>query len=129
MESRASWRCTATPRDVVVLDLMMPVLVGFGVLATMRADPVLCRTPVVVLTAKILTEAERQLLSRTAVRVLQKGEHRLADVAALVMRAAARTRRRTPISSIGPGPPARASATDALDGAPPLPTDSNAEDA
>jgi signal transduction histidine kinase len=81
-----------SPPDVVVLDLMMPVLDGFGVLATMRADPVLARTPVVVLTAKSLTDAERRFLSRTAVRVLQKGEHRLADVAALVMRAAVRTR-------------------------------------
>ena len=37
---------------------------------------------------KTLTEAERQFLSRTAARVLQKGQHRLADVAALVLRAA-----------------------------------------
>jgi signal transduction histidine kinase len=77
--------------DVVVLDLMMPVLDGFGVLAAMRADAFLSGIPVVVLTAKTLTEAERQFLSRTAVRVLQKGEHRLADIAALVMRAALRT--------------------------------------
>ena len=77
------------PPDAVVLDLMMPVLDGFGVLATMRANPRLARIPVVVLTAKSLTEAERQFLSRTAVRVLQKGEHRLADVATLVLRAAA----------------------------------------
>ncbi|MBV9774701.1 MAG: response regulator, partial [Gemmatimonadetes bacterium] len=75
--------------DVVVLDLMMPVLDGFGVLATMRGDPLLSRIPVVVLSAKTLTQAEREFLSRTAVRVLQKGEHRLADVAALVLRAAA----------------------------------------
>ena len=75
--------------DVVVLDLMMPVLDGFGVLAAMRADPMLAGIPAVVLTAKSLSEAERQFLSRTAVRVLQKGEHRLADVAALVLRAAA----------------------------------------
>jgi len=75
--------------DVVVLDLMMPVLDGFGVLAAMRADPLLAGIPAVVLTAKSLSEAERQFLSRTAVRVLQKGEHRLADVAALVLRAAA----------------------------------------
>ncbi|HEX6590356.1 MAG TPA: response regulator [Longimicrobiales bacterium] len=80
------------PPDAVVLDLMMPVLDGFGVLATMRANPRLARIPVVVLTAKSLTEAERQFLSRTTVRVLQKGEHRLADVAALVLRAAAGTR-------------------------------------
>ena len=76
------------PPDVAVLDLMMPVLDGFGVLATMRADPLLASIPVVVLTAKSLTEAERRFLTRTAVRVLQKGELRLADIASLVRRAA-----------------------------------------
>ena len=81
------------PPDVLVLDLMMPVLDGFGVLATLRADPLLDGIPVVVLTAKSLTEAERQFLSRSTVRVLQKGEHRLADVAALVLRAAMRAGR------------------------------------
>jgi CheY-like chemotaxis protein/anti-sigma regulatory factor (Ser/Thr protein kinase) len=75
--------------DVAVLDLMMPVLDGFGVLAAMRADPLLSAIPVVVLSAKSLTDAERRFLARTASRVLQKGEHRLADVAALVLRAAA----------------------------------------
>ena len=79
------------PPDVAVLDLMMPVLDGFGVLAAMRADPLLAGIPVVVLTAKTLTDAERQFLTRTAVRVLQKGEHRLADIAALVLRAARST--------------------------------------
>ena len=67
---------------------MMPVLDGFGVLATMRADPFLAGIPVVVLTAKSLTEAERRFLSRSAVKVLQKGEHRLSDVATLVLGAA-----------------------------------------
>ncbi|HET9002666.1 MAG TPA: response regulator [Gemmatimonadaceae bacterium] len=84
------------PPDVVVLDLMMPVLDGFGVLATMRADPLLSSIPVVVLTAKTLTDAERQFLTRSAVRVLQKGEHRLADVAALVLRAALSARGTAP---------------------------------
>jgi signal transduction histidine kinase len=79
------------PPDVAVLDLMMPVLDGFGVLAAMRSDPLLASIPVVVLTAKTLTDAERQFLTRTAVRVLQKGEHRLADIAALVLRAARST--------------------------------------
>jgi signal transduction histidine kinase/DNA-binding response OmpR family regulator len=74
--------------DVAVLDLMMPVLDGFGVLAAMRADPLLSGIPVVVLSAKSLNDAERRFLARTASRVLQKGEHRLADVAALVLRAA-----------------------------------------
>ena len=81
--------------DVVVLDLMMPVLDGFGVLATMRADPQLERIPVVVLSAKTLTRAEREFLSRTAIRVLQKGEHRLRDVASLVLKAAASQAKRS----------------------------------
>lgn len=88
------------PPDVVVLDLMMPVLDGFGVLAAMRADPVLARVPVVVLTAKTLTEAERRFLARTAVRVLQKGAHRLADVASLVRRAADRAQRSLPPAEV-----------------------------
>ncbi|HET9683322.1 MAG TPA: response regulator [Gemmatimonadaceae bacterium] len=89
------------PPDVAVLDLMMPVLDGFGVLAAMRADPLLASIPVVVLTAKTLTEAERQFLTRTAVRVLQKGEHRLADIASLVLRAAERAHAATQEPSTG----------------------------
>ena len=87
--------------DVIVLDLMMPVLDGFGVLAAMRADPLLVDVPVVVLTAKNLTAAERQFLSRTAVRVLQKGAHRLADVAGLVLRAATRATRAGRAAAVG----------------------------
>ena len=94
-----------TPPDVVVLDLMMPVLDGFGVLDAMRVDPSLARIPVVVLTAKSLTEAERQFLARTAARVLQKGSHHLADVAALVLRAAAHARRLSASWGSAPQPP------------------------
>jgi signal transduction histidine kinase len=80
------------PPDVLVLDLMMPVVDGFGVLAAMRTDPQLARIPVVVLTAKSLTGPEREFLGRSTARVLHKGEHRLADVATLVLRAAGRAR-------------------------------------
>ena len=90
---RALAKMRRTAPDVVVLDLMMPVLDGFGVLDAMRADPALARIPVVVLTAKTLTEAERQFLARTAVRVFQKGSHHLADVTALVLRAASHAQR------------------------------------
>jgi PAS domain S-box-containing protein len=48
--------------DVAVVDLMMPVLDGFGVIAAMRADARLRGVPVVVLTAKALTAAEREYL-------------------------------------------------------------------
>ncbi|HST61760.1 MAG TPA: ATP-binding protein, partial [Longimicrobium sp.] len=90
------------PPDVVVLDLMMPVMSGFDVLDAMRLDPVLARIPVVVLTAVSPTEAERQLLARTAAGILRKGSHDLGDVAALVLRAAAHARRLS--GSWGPAP-------------------------
>jgi len=37
----------ATPADAVLLDLMMPGIDGFGVLAAIRGDPVLAKTPVI----------------------------------------------------------------------------------
>jgi PAS domain S-box-containing protein len=74
--------------DVAVVDLMMPVLDGFGVLAAMRADARLRGVPVVVLTTKALTPDERAYLARTAERVIEKGEYRLSDVATLILRAA-----------------------------------------
>jgi CheY-like chemotaxis protein len=74
--------------DVAVVDLLMPVLDGFGVLAAMRADPRLRAVPVVVLTTRSLTPAERDYLARTAERVIEKGEYRLSDVATLILRAA-----------------------------------------
>jgi CheY-like chemotaxis protein len=40
--------------DLVILDLQMPRLDGFGVLAELRADPKLCRTPVLALTASAM---------------------------------------------------------------------------
>ena len=45
--------------DLVVLDVMMPKLDGFSVLASIRADPDLARTRVLMLTAKG-REAERE---------------------------------------------------------------------
>jgi class 3 adenylate cyclase len=38
--------------DLVLLDVMMPRLDGVGVVRTMRADPALCATPVILVTAK-----------------------------------------------------------------------------
>ncbi len=59
--------------DVVLLDLMMPEMDGFGVLDAMRADEELREIPVVVVTAKELTPGERARLSGQIRMLLQKG--------------------------------------------------------
>ena len=59
--------------DLVLLDLMMPVMDGFEVLEALKADDDLSSIPVIVITAKELTIAERQRLSGRIDKLLQKG--------------------------------------------------------
>jgi threonine synthase len=59
--------------DLVLLDLMMPEVDGFEVLDTIRADPVLADTRIIVITAKTLTASERRRLSNQIELLLQKG--------------------------------------------------------
>jgi CheY-like chemotaxis protein len=59
--------------DLFILDLMMPELDGFGVLAAMQDDAALRDVPVIVVTAKSLTEEETELLKRVARDTLHKG--------------------------------------------------------
>jgi CheY-like chemotaxis protein len=60
--------------DVIVLDLMMPGLSGFEVLAAPRADPMTALIPVVIATAKDLTTEERAQLQTDAAALMQKGQ-------------------------------------------------------
>jgi len=60
------------PPDAVLLDLLMPELDGFGVLEQLAQDPQYRDIPVIVLTAKTLTSAEEQELSRRVVQVIEK---------------------------------------------------------
>ncbi len=74
----------AQPPDLVVLDLMMPVLDGFSVLERMRSEPSLCEVPVVVVTAKDLSSDDRAML-RGARAVFERevyGPRELADAVA-----------------------------------------------
>jgi signal transduction histidine kinase/CheY-like chemotaxis protein len=65
-------RMHARPPAVVVLDLMMPNLSGFDVLATMAGDPTLRGVPVVVLTAKDLDPEEALRLRGEVADVVEK---------------------------------------------------------
>lgn len=59
--------------DLVITDLMMPDVDGFEVIKQMKADATLQSIPIVVVTAKELTVRERDMLSRQANMILQKG--------------------------------------------------------
>ncbi len=59
--------------DLVVLDLMMPGLDGFQFLNKLKDDPSLASIPVVVVSAKTLTPAERQQLNLQTEAFMQKG--------------------------------------------------------
>jgi CheY-like chemotaxis protein len=56
----------------MVLDLMMPRVDGFDVLRAIRADPHTRDLPIIVVTAKDLTEQDRERLGDAAQRVLTK---------------------------------------------------------
>ena len=58
--------------NLVLLDLMMPVMDGFEFLETLRHDLSERALPVIVLTAKELSAAERDLLNGKVEEVLQK---------------------------------------------------------
>jgi CheY-like chemotaxis protein len=59
--------------DIIVLDLMMPDMSGFEVLHELKQDSKTRNIPVIILTAKILTEGERSLLKEKVEVVAEKG--------------------------------------------------------
>ena len=83
--------------DLILLDLMMPELDGFGFLEAMRQNDATAGIPVVVLTAKDLTDADRERLSGGVARVVQKGtagpETLVAQLHAAIATHRAQTRR------------------------------------
>jgi CheY-like chemotaxis protein len=58
--------------DIIVLDLMMPEVDGFDVLAQLKSNPATASIPVLVHTAKEITEEDRRRLLPSARRILQK---------------------------------------------------------
>jgi CheY-like chemotaxis protein len=69
-----------------VLDLNMPRLDGFQVLAAMRQDESLSEVPVLVLTAKNLTADEREWLSSHVTGLLHKSSGTAVDLSRALVR-------------------------------------------
>lgn len=59
--------------DLVLLDLMMPNIDGFDVVDALKADKQLSHIPIIIVTAKELTLAEKNRLSGRVEALLQKG--------------------------------------------------------
>jgi GAF domain-containing protein/CheY-like chemotaxis protein/HAMP domain-containing protein len=58
--------------DIILLDLMMPKLDGFGVIERLGADPELRNIPIIVISAKELTRDESRMLRERAAFVMKK---------------------------------------------------------
>ncbi|MEJ2511029.1 MAG: GAF domain-containing protein [Anaerolineales bacterium] len=58
--------------DAILLDLMMPRLDGFGFIEQIKQDPTMGGIPIIVLTAKLLEEREKNVLKRSVGQVIQK---------------------------------------------------------
>lgn len=60
--------------DLIILDLMMPVMDGFAVLDSLKSNPQTVDIPIIVSTAKELTKEEKSRLKGQIQVVLQKGD-------------------------------------------------------
>src|SRR3974377_740301 len=72
--ARAAKPPPAPRPDVIILDLMMPKMDGFEFLDNVRARPDWQDIPVVVVTAKDLTEEDRDRLNGGVGRIIQKSD-------------------------------------------------------
>jgi signal transduction histidine kinase/CheY-like chemotaxis protein len=62
----------AAPQDIILLDLLMPEMDGFEVIQRVKANPRWRDIPIIVVTAKDLTDSEWGFLHRSVDRVIQK---------------------------------------------------------
>jgi PAS domain S-box-containing protein len=61
------------PADLIIVDLGMPVMDGFGFIGGVRANPEYEELPIVVITGRELTETEQRFLDSEASLILHKG--------------------------------------------------------
>ena len=83
---------------MILLDLIMPEMDGFEVLDALAAHAEWREIPVIVITAKQLTAAERERLLRQAQKVIAKGTASRLDIAAAI---SAAVRRRPARAAVG----------------------------
>jgi len=72
--------------DLVLLDLIMPEVNGYDVVEALRADERTRDTPIMVLTAANLTEADRRQLNGRVSQILSRGSVATSDIVGLLKR-------------------------------------------
>jgi CheY-like chemotaxis protein len=65
---------------VILLDLIMPEMDGFEFLEGLRRRPECRHIPVIVVTAKDLTEEDRRRLNGHVIQILQKGGYSMGEL-------------------------------------------------
>jgi len=63
--------CSAKP-DLILLDLMMPEVTGFDVVEALKSNSETADIPIIILTAKVITAADRRALNGNIVRIMEK---------------------------------------------------------
>jgi CheY-like chemotaxis protein len=73
-------RLNGTVPSLILLDLMMPEMDGFEFMQELRKRPACRQVPVVVITAKDITEQDRSRLNGGVARILQKSQLSMDDL-------------------------------------------------
>ncbi len=83
-------RLAAQIPNIILLDLMMPVMDGFEFIRIVRHDARFANVPIVVITAKELTDEDRQRLANSVEEVITKSaldhERLLAEITTILAR-------------------------------------------
>lgn len=100
-QAALDWLAVNPTPALVLLDLMMPVIDGFQFLQRVRADAEHSELPIIVLTAKELTDEERTFLARHTLLILSKSAQPIGTLgAALAAIAGKDTPRTTPSKQV-----------------------------
>jgi len=78
--------------DVIVLDLMMPIMDGIAFLEQFKREPAWQNIPVIVVTAKVMSAEERKKIDESVAQVIEKGTRTAAELLEEIQNWATRAR-------------------------------------
>jgi signal transduction histidine kinase/CheY-like chemotaxis protein/CHASE3 domain sensor protein len=81
--------------DLIVLDLMMPGINGFDVVEDLKGNPNTASIPILIVTAKHISSAEREMLSRHVENMMEKSDFNHGRFTGEVRRALAQGRKKS----------------------------------